>query len=247
VKIVEERRYVHPNAIARRYHLKRLNIVAGKIRLVTKDSMNLTFLDVGCGDGTYESILEKDFCYLVGSDLTLSNLKMAKRRIDEKSKVDFVLADAKHLPFRSLSVDVLLCSEVLEHLHEPIEALAELLRVFNGVILITVPVLNITRRIRLIRHVSRLDQIETQVGHVSMHEWSSWKISVCKLIENRKCKCDIAITHVYVSAEPFTSLLANYRNKTILRVLDKALNVTEKALSNPAFANHLMITLTKQQ
>lgn len=244
--MVEERRYVHPNAIIRRYHLRRLNIVAGKIRLAAKDLTNLTFLDVGCGDGTYESILEKNFCYLVGLDLTLSSLKIAKNQMKERSKVDFVLADTKHLPFRNLSVDVLLCSEVLEHLYESTEALAELLRVFNSAVLITVPVLNITRHLKPIRQIGKLNQIETQVGHVNMREWSSWITSVYKLMKNRKCMCDIAITHVYVSAEPFTSLLANCHNETVLKVLDRALNVIEKVLSNAAFANHLMITLTKQ-
>lgn len=243
----DQKRYVNSNFILRRYHLRRLTIVADTIRHISeiKRERPLVLADIGCGDGTYELLLERHFDYLIGLDVAAEEMKTTKKSTKNKSKVDFILADAKHLPFRSLSVDILVCSEVLEHLHKPMETLEELLRVCNGAILITVPVLNITRRIRLIRHLSKLNQIETQVGHVSMGEWSSWIMMVRKLMKNRTPKCDVAITHVYVSSEPFTSMFANYRNKIVLRILDKTLNMIEKALSNSVFANHLMITLTQ--
>jgi ubiquinone/menaquinone biosynthesis C-methylase UbiE len=52
-----------------------------------------------------------------------------------------VLADACNLPFRDFSVDFVLCSELIEHLLNPDEALKEVARVLHkgGLVLVTTP------------------------------------------------------------------------------------------------------------
>lgn len=52
-----------------------------------------------------------------------------------------VLADAYCLPFGDETFDVILCAEVLEHMHTPARALAEMRRVLktDGVLLLTTP------------------------------------------------------------------------------------------------------------
>jgi ubiquinone/menaquinone biosynthesis C-methylase UbiE len=204
----------------------------------------LIFLDVGCGDGTYELLLEKDFDYLIGLDLTLSNLQMAKAHIKNKRKVDFVLADAKNLPLGDLSADVVLCSEVLEHLDDPLKALLELSRIFRNNLLLTVPVLSLVRSVAKTLHYNRkLEEIETNVGHVSMHNSQWWARTICKVIEERRNKCHMKVNHFYVSAEPFTSIFTHLKNNALLRVINKMLNILERMLSRPMFANHLIITI----
>lgn len=242
---MKKERYAHPNAITRRYHLKRLNIIVSKIRLVTRGSTNLTFLDVGCGDGTYESLLEKDFDYLVGLDFTLNDLKIAKEHTRDKSKVDFVLADAKNLPLKDLSVDVVLCSEVLEHLHDPIKALRELLHVFQNTLLLTVPAITLGRKLaKPLQYSVRLQKIETGIGHVSMHDSRWWTNIIYRTIKVKQAKWRVEIDHLYISAEPFTTMFAHLKNRMIFSAIDKTLNIFERILSRPLFANHLMFMLT---
>lgn len=50
-----------------------------------------------------------------------------------------VVCDIHHLPFRNDSVGTILCAEVLEHVHDPIRAVAEIHRVLrpNGVVIAT--------------------------------------------------------------------------------------------------------------
>ncbi len=59
------------------------------------------------------------------------------------SKRPDVQADAAHLPFRATAFDVVICSELLEHIHNPDRVLSETYRVLKpgGVLLLTVPFL----------------------------------------------------------------------------------------------------------
>ena len=52
---------------------------------------------------------------------------------------EYVCADATHLPFKDNSFDVVLCSEVLEHLDSPLKAIKELARASKKVIVLTFP------------------------------------------------------------------------------------------------------------
>lgn len=244
--MTNERRYVHANLIMRRYHLKRLTFVASELRSITEaNDKKLTFLDVGCGDGTYESLLEKDFSHLVGIDVTPNNLKTAKNLIKNKSKTDFILADAGHLPLRDFSIDIALCSEVLEHLHDPMKAFSELLHVFRKTLLLTVPIESVNRKLAKILQYNRtLCKIEKEIGHLSMHTSLWWITMTYREVEAQQTNCHMEISRFYVSAEPFTSIFAKLKNEIILRMLNSALDVLEKALSNNVFANNLMISLT---
>jgi ubiquinone/menaquinone biosynthesis C-methylase UbiE len=191
--------------------------------------------------------LEKSFDYIVGLDITLQNLRIAKESINAKSKVDFILADINYLPFYELSFDIVLCSEVLEHLYEPAKALRELSRVFRKTLLLTAPITNVCRHAtRVIQYNYRLCKIEADIGHVSMHDWMWWKSIVREIVKNRGTRYDIKTVHPYISSEPFTSIFAACRKNTILKVIDKALDIMEKILSRPMFANCLVMTATAQ-
>ncbi len=50
-----------------------------------------------------------------------------------------VLADAQHLPFRDKTFTVVKCSDVLEHLPDPFQAMRELVRVNQNCVVVRVP------------------------------------------------------------------------------------------------------------
>jgi ubiquinone/menaquinone biosynthesis C-methylase UbiE len=246
---VEFKRYDHPNLVLRRYHLKRFRLVLDLLMRVQK-SQNQTetvLLDVGCGDGRYEAALEKNFSYLIALDVTRQNLRNAEQAIDEEDRVDFVLADVEHLPFIDMSADVVLCSEVLEHVNDPSEALSELSRVFRQALIVTVPILNIFRRVRFIPYGPKLRRIESDIGHVNMHEWSWWKSVASEAVKKRGDRCEAKTVHIYVSSEPFTSWFTSLNSYAAYAFFNKILGVLENFLSRPAFANHLIVVLTAHQ
>jgi len=86
-----------------------------------------TVLDIGCGRGQYRSRLYSATRY-IGMDITATTQTM-------------VVASALRLPFRASCIDSILCSEVLEHLTEPSEAISEMQRVLRpgGRVYLTTP------------------------------------------------------------------------------------------------------------
>lgn len=80
---------------------------------------NKIVLDCGCGHGVWGYLVcsEKngDKAYLVGFDLNKTYVKYCKwHRVYN----DVVLADARYLPFRRKSIDVVLAAEIVEHLEK---------------------------------------------------------------------------------------------------------------------------------
>lgn len=106
------------------------------VKLLTfweKISKGDRILDVGCGCGIYQKALKRSI-YL-GCDLNSQNLK----RVVKAPNAEYVCADATHLPFKDNSFDMVLCSEVLEHLDSPLKAIKELARASKKVIVLTFP------------------------------------------------------------------------------------------------------------
>jgi SAM-dependent methyltransferase len=76
------------------------------------------FLDIGCGTGSVVRELlavgpRLRGSYMIGADIWLPYLKIAKKVFH-----DTVRCDARRLPFRAKSLDLILSSDVLEHLEK---------------------------------------------------------------------------------------------------------------------------------
>lgn len=108
------------------------------------------FLDIGCGDGTdlflIRDIFEKHLSYwqfigLEGDPDFVQICKM-KQEYYKASGIDFIASNvADKLPFRDGEIDLIYCSEVIEHLLSPEAFLQEIKRVLKpgGYLLLTTP------------------------------------------------------------------------------------------------------------
>lgn len=108
------------------------------IKILGDDVLRGKVLDVGCGNGTTLYVLGKRFEFTpYGVDISQSAIDIAKNHgIDTK-----VANVSDKLPFNDKEFDVVICSEVLEHLVFPENALKEILRVAkdDAIIILTVP------------------------------------------------------------------------------------------------------------
>lgn len=141
---------MHTNSYYDRYWDAEANAAAGwtpSEGIVTREELSLfgrwlppgtVCLDYGCGDGLRYAIRLRDRgVRLHGFDVSLTALDQARKRglsvaaIEESGRTS--LADA--------SVDTAICFEVLEHLHEPQNALVEIRRCLKpgGHALLSVP------------------------------------------------------------------------------------------------------------
>lgn len=95
-------------------------------------------LDVGCGEGfTIERLLSLDgHLPIQGLDYDMPAVLEAKEKHPE---ILFQVGDIGRLPFGADSFELVLCLEVLEHLPDPLAAVAELRRVSARHCLVSVP------------------------------------------------------------------------------------------------------------
>lgn len=105
---------------------------------------NKKVLDIGCGKGLLSSLIQKQNNNVIGIDISDKALKETERKGIKVKKVN--LEDG--LPFSNDGFDCVVCSEVIEHLFDPLKLLKEIRRVLknDGLVIITIP--NIAHLIR---------------------------------------------------------------------------------------------------
>lgn len=116
---------------------KRLKVVY-EILLSDVDLRNKNFLEIGCGMGYFCKEAVKKGAKVTGVDVGKSLLNISKKKI---KKARFLQANASKLPFKNSTYDIVLCTEVIEHVDDQTNALKEMLRVVkkDGLIVITTP------------------------------------------------------------------------------------------------------------
>ena len=99
---------------------------------------NGSMLDVGCGEGRHIFGVMQEFPKMkcIGLDMDNDSLKKAEEgyayfKSISDAGAEFMKGSAYSLPFSDDTFDLIVCSEVLEHLHEYYDAVIEIKRVFR--------------------------------------------------------------------------------------------------------------------
>ena len=111
-------------------------------RLLRRAPVPRASIDVGCGDwGLHHGIagsIGRDLA--VAGDISLDLVRHARGASTAPGRIHYLVFSAEALPFREGVFDLTYCSEVLEHLSRPEEALAELRRTSDaGRAILTIP------------------------------------------------------------------------------------------------------------
>ena len=99
---------------------------------------NGKMLDVGCGEGRHIFGVMQNFPKMscIGLDMDIPSIKKAEEGNEyfksiSETRTRFFKGSAYEIPFEDNSFDLIICSEVLEHLHEYNAALNEMFRVLK--------------------------------------------------------------------------------------------------------------------
>ena len=128
------RKHTSDNPVQRtlidRFHKKVTGIVSGL--------QPQTMLDAGCGEGFVASIFFDAMpgVEITGFDVLEDSVKLAQVRNPQGT---FKVGDIYNIDYPDNSFDVVYCFEVMEHLHEPDRAIAEMARVAKRAVVLSVP------------------------------------------------------------------------------------------------------------
>ena len=91
-------------------------------------------LDVGCGTGSITNEIRKNVRFVVGIDVSIEMVKLAKRR-----GVISVVANAENLPFKKNVFDKVICITTIQNIKNQERAMNEMERVCRkkGMIIVT--------------------------------------------------------------------------------------------------------------
>lgn len=124
----------HHNTFIRFIESRRVRVI---LSFLNDHSKGSRILEVGCGAGNIiEKVVSGD---LFGFDISAFILHKAKLKLH--NRVNLFQADAQHLPFKNRTFNHIICSEVLEHVLDPLSCLQEMSRILDdqGVAIISVP------------------------------------------------------------------------------------------------------------
>lgn len=128
------RKHTHKNPIQR---LLLRNFFRNLLSLISKKQVN-SILDVGCGEGFTLNRLKEQ-----GIGKELEGIEYLQTAIDLGKEmypdIKITKGSIYRLPYKDNSFDLVLCTEVLEHLENPGNALKELVRVSRKYLVISVP------------------------------------------------------------------------------------------------------------
>jgi ubiquinone/menaquinone biosynthesis C-methylase UbiE len=122
----------------------RLKFVRETVKSINEDQ--LSFADLGCGAGMMlcEVLTMKPGWRGHGFDISPAAIRYAQdlsRHKGVAERASFRTGDIARLPFETESLDLLIASEVIEHMQEPAQAIRELARVLRpgGRLILTMP------------------------------------------------------------------------------------------------------------
>lgn len=173
--------------IADYYNLKKIPFgISGDRRNMTfpllTDLADKKILEVGCATGYMGEKLRKQGNYVVGLDISKKDIQKAKKVLDQAFVVDL---ESEKLPKLNFKFDLILLTEVIEHLFEPELVIKKLVTVLKpeGQILISTPnFLHLYNRCKML--CGNFEYIEETVinkSHIHFFTYSTLKKTIDSL------------------------------------------------------------------
>jgi ubiquinone/menaquinone biosynthesis C-methylase UbiE len=161
-----EKKYRHSNPLQRFLISRFLNTIS---ELVIESEPAL-IIDVGCGEGYLSnSLLVKDNqLNILGVELSHTSILNGKKVFPTQI---FINGNIYELPFASHSIDLVVCTEVLEHLNTPQFAIAEMTRIAARRCVFSVPNEPFFMLSNLLRG-KNISRFGNDIEHIQ--HWSRW-------------------------------------------------------------------------
>lgn len=142
--------------------------------LLPKNMKDIKILDVGCSTGYFGSKLKMRGAKVFGIDISRTAIKVASQILDQAKVIDI---NSKKIPCPKNTFDIIIASEIIEHLINSDHALKEFYRVLksDGILIISTPnFLYWGNRLKFLRGQFKYEQSgHYDVGHIHFYTYSS--------------------------------------------------------------------------
>lgn len=154
------------DAVMNQYDLRRRIEIVFDDLLARESLAGKTLLDAGCGTGWFAQRAAAQGAHVLALDVGIRLLGITR----EKCRAKLVAGDVCRLPLVDDTVDIVVCSECIEHTHDPMKALREMCRVLKpgGTLVVTVP----NKVWRLSASFAEVFKLRPYEG---LENWVSWR------------------------------------------------------------------------
>jgi SAM-dependent methyltransferase len=165
-------------------------------------------LDAGCGTGEIGEFAQNLGCHVVSLDISKSYLYRVSKHVENR-----ICASLSYLPFKAGSFDVVLSTDVVEHLPDFGLAIDDLFRVSSHLVIVTTPCNGITRKLYGAFFPESLVSLDRKVGH--LHIWS------LRGLEQKLTKVNWSLSSISVHVvQPISNRFFSRRFVELIRLIE---------------------------
>ena len=145
---------------------------------------SLTVLDIGCGGGFTCEFLSHKGANVTGLDQSAACIQAAQKHATQSDlTIEYRQGEAEQLPFADASFDIITCVDVLEHVADPQQTIAEISRVLKPGGTFCFDTINRTWQSYLVM-IQLLENLTQQIPK-GVHDWQKF-ITPTELIDMMK-------------------------------------------------------------
>lgn len=134
----------------------------------------MKILDIGCGVGTIDLYLANNGASVLGIDVSQNGIDIARKNSENLGLRKNLKFDIMNFPYQAPSekYDIVICSEVLEHLVDDKNAVKKIFALLkpNGVVIASSPSVN-----SILYRFGKLKKFDKEVGHLRRYDEKGFK------------------------------------------------------------------------
>ena len=207
--------------------------VKGRILEWLRPRNNNVIVDIGCGVGYFLFEMIKKYpstkMTLIGLDVIENRVRfLMQRKKEEGVKNIFgIVGDGMELPFRNNRIDLVTCSEVLEHIFTPQKAIAEMARILKpgGNLLISTPSKRaeeswdfITAPLRKIKSVTRAIKGERKEIRKRYYDYPIYSEKLKNYLKSNECNILKFELNVILPPQEYFKKIPNFILKFVVTI-----------------------------
>lgn len=118
-------KYMSKNPLKRRmvegFNIKIVALIRNTVSELKSQTQGISILDAGCGEGFIDNIIYNNI-----NDISIKGLEYTEEALniarEMNPQAEYIQGDIYNMPIEDNSADIVICTEVLEHLKKPEQA-----------------------------------------------------------------------------------------------------------------------------